>query len=137
MTSLMQPLWLEQSRGNDKVDLIVASNDYYTFYWNGLSDLQRYESNHTEATDGFGSLKFVTADVVFDGGTSFGGGISSSHMYFLNTDYLKLCVHKDANMTEVAEQRAINQDAVIIPIIWQGNMVCSNRKLQGVITASG
>ena len=41
------------------------------------------------------------------------------------------------NMTEVAEQRAINQDAVIIPIIWQGNMVCSNRKLQGVITASG
>ena len=58
-------------------------------------------------------------------------------MYFLNTDYLKLCVHKDANMTEVAEQRAINQDAVIIPIIWQGNMVCSNRKLQGVITASG
>jgi hypothetical protein len=137
MTSLMQPLWLEQSRGNDKVDLIVASNDYYTFYWNGLSDLQRYESNHTEAVDGFGSLKFVTADVVFDGGTSFGGGIASSHMYFLNTDYLKLCVHKDANMTEVAEQRAINQDAVIIPIIWQGNMVCSNRKLQGVITASG
>ena len=137
MTSLMQPLWLEQSRGNDKVNLIVASNDYYTFYWNGLSDLQRYESNHTEATDGFGSLKFVTADVVFDCGTSFGGGIASSHMYFLNTDYLKLCVHKDANMTEVAEQRAINQDAVIIPIIWQGNMVCSNRKLQGVITASG
>jgi|TARA_Y100001951_G_scaffold104384_1_gene115815 hypothetical protein len=137
MTSLMQPLWLELSRGNDKVDLIVASNDYYTFYWNGLSDLQRYESNHTKAVDGFESLKFVTADVVFDGGTSFGGGIASSHMYFLNTDYLKLVVHSDANMTEVAEQRAINQDAVVIPIIWQGNMVCSNRKLQGVITASG
>ena len=43
-----------------------------------------YFSNHSEAVDGFGSLKFVTADVVFDGGTSFGGGISSAHMYFLN-----------------------------------------------------
>ena len=136
-TSLMQPLWLELTRGNDRPDLIVASNDYYSFYWNSLSDLQRYESNHTQAVDGFDSLKFVTADVVFDGGTSFGGGISAAHMYFLNTDYMKLCVHKDANMTEVAEQRAINQDAVIIPIIWQGNLTCSNRKLQGVITASG
>jgi hypothetical protein len=135
MVSLMQPLWLELCRGNDKPDLIMSSNDYFTFYWNSLSDLQRYESNHTNAVDGFQSLKFVTADVVFDGGTSFGGGIPSSTMYFLNTDYLRLCVHKDANMTEVPEQRSINQDAVIIPIIWQGNMVCSNRKLQGTVKA--
>ena len=135
MTSLMQPLWLELCRGNDKPDLIMSSNDYFTFYWNSLSDLQRYESNHTNAVDGFQSLKFVTADVVFDGGTSFGGGIPASTMYFLNTDYLRLCVHKDANMTEVPEQRSINQDAVIIPIIWQGNMVCSNRKLQGTVKA--
>ena len=135
MVSLMQPLWLELCRGNDKPDLIMSSNDYFTFYWNSLSDLQRYESNHTNAVDGFQSLKFVTADVVFDGGTSFGGGIPAAHMYFLNTDYLRLCVHKDANMTEVPEQRSINQDAVIMPIIWQGNMVCSNRKLQGVVKA--
>jgi hypothetical protein len=135
MASLMQPLWLELCRGNDKTDLIMSSNDYFTFYWNSLSDLQRYESNHTNAVDGFQSLKFVTADVVFDGGTSFGGGIPAAHMYFLNTDYLRLCVHKDANMTEVPEQRSVNQDAVIIPIIWQGNMVCSNRKLQGVVKA--
>tara|TARA_R110000787_G_scaffold151189_1_gene265083 strand:- start:385 stop:792 length:408 start_codon:yes stop_codon:yes gene_type:complete len=135
MVSLMQPLWLELCRGNDKPDLIMSSNDYFTFYWNSLSDLQRYESNHTNAVDGFQSLKFVTADVVFDGGTSFGGGIPSAHMYFLNTDYLQLKVHKDANMTEVPEQRSINQDAVIIPIIWQGNLCCSNRKLQGVVKA--
>jgi hypothetical protein len=135
MSRMMQPLWLELCRGNDKVDLIVSSNDYFAFYWNSLSDLQRYESNHTNAVDGFQSLKFVTADVVFDGGTSFGGGVPSAHMYFLNTDYLRLCVHKDANMTEVPEQRSINQDAVIIPIIWQGNLVCSNRKLQGVSKA--
>ena len=135
MASLMQPLWLELVRGNDKPDLIMSSNDYFTFYWNSLSDLQRYESNHTNAVDGFQSLKFVTADVVFDGGTSFGGGIPSSTMYFLNTDYLRLVVHRDANMTEGPEQRSINQDAVIIPIIWQGNMVCSNRKLQGIVKA--
>jgi hypothetical protein len=44
-------------------------------------------------------------------------------------------VHRDANWTEVPEQRAINQDAVVIPIIWQGNLTTSNRSLQGVLKA--
>jgi hypothetical protein len=54
-------------------------------------------------------------------------------MYMLNTDYMELVVHRDANMTEVPELRSVNQDAVVMPIIWQGNVVVSNRSLQGVI----
>ena len=53
----------------------------------------------------------------------------------LNTDYLKLAVHRDADMDEVPEMRAINQDAVVIPIIWMGNLTCSNRSLQGLLKA--
>jgi hypothetical protein len=34
------------------------------------------------------------------------------------------------------EQKAsVNQDAVVIPIIWQGNLCTSNRALQGVLKA--
>jgi hypothetical protein len=33
------------------------------------------------------------------------------------------------------EMSSINQDAVVIPILFQGNLVCSNRALQGVMKA--
>ena len=56
-------------------------------------------------------------------------------MYFLNTDYLGLTVHKDANWTELDEKMSVNQDAEVIPIIWQGNLTVSNRSLQGVLKA--
>ena len=131
----LQQLWLQLVRGMDKPDLLVMSNDYYTFFEGSQVSLKRYTSDTDRSTDsasaGFVSLKYKTADVVFDGGS----GISSAHGYALNTDYLKLVCHTDANMTEVDEQRAINQDAVVIPIIWMGNLTCSNRSLQGVLKA--
>jgi hypothetical protein len=128
--SLMLPLWLQLTRGGDKPDIIPSSNDYFTFYEQSLTDLKRYTTDD-KAQGGFTSLKYKTADVIFDGGS----GIPTAHMYMLNTDFLRMVVHKDANMTEIDEQRAINQDAVVIPIIWQGNLVTSNRSLQGVIKA--
>ena len=131
----MLQLWLELVRGNDKPDLVVLSNDYFTFFEGSQTSIKRYTTDTDKSTDsasaGFVSLKFKTADVIFDGGS----GISAAHGYMINTDYLNLCCHRDAEMTEVEEQRAINQDAVVIPIIWMGNLTCSNRDLQGVMHA--
>ena len=129
--SLMLPLWLELTRGGDQPDLIVSSNDYFTFFEQSQLSLKRY--NDTQMGEaGFTSLKYKSADVIFDGGTK-GGGIPSAHMYFLNTDYLGLTVHNDANWTELDEKMSVNQDAEVIPIIWQGNLTVSNRSLQGVL----
>ena len=128
--SLMLPLWLNQVRGDDKPDLIVASNDYFTFYENSQVSIKRY-TNTSEADGGFTTMKYKNADVVFDGGS----GISAAHMYFLNTDYLELVVHKDANLSVQDQMQPYNQDAAVIPILWMGNMVCSNRRLQGVLNA--
>lgn len=133
--SLMLPLWLRLTRGNDSPDLITADETYFTFYENSLTDLKRY-ADEDSASGGFVSLKYKNADVVFD---SSGGQWSSGHpastMYFLNTEYLHCVTHRDADMTEVPEQRAVNQDAVVIPIIWQGNLTLSNRALQGLVKA--
>lgn len=129
--SLMLNLWLPLVRGDDKPDTIVASWDYYSFYEQSQSSLKRYTNDDAGdgAQGGFVSMKYKTADVFYDGGS----GIPASRMYFLNTDYLELVVHRDANMTEVPELRSVNQDAVVMPIIWQGNLVVSNRSLQGVL----
>lgn len=133
--SLMNPLWLELCRGADKPDLIVSSNNYFTYYWESLQDLERYSMDDNDlAAAGFKSLKYVTADVIHDGG-SLGGGIPDSHMYFINTDYLKLKVHRDANWSVVEDKISINQDASVIPLLWMGNLTCSNRSLQGVVKA--
>lgn len=128
--SLMLPLWLQLTRGGDAPDMIVMSNDYFTFFEQSQTSLKRYMDAET-ADAGFTSMKYKTADVFFDGGS----GIPASHAYFLNTDFLELVVHRDANMTEVPELRSVNQDAVVMPIIWQGNLTVSNRSLQGVMKA--
>ena len=128
--SLMLPLWLALTRGDDQPDLIVASNDYFTFYEESQTSIKRYTTDGT-VSGGFVSLKYKKADVIFDGGS----GIPDSHMYFQNTDYLQLVVHRDANLDVMDEMRPYNQDAAVIPILWMGNLVCSNRALQGVLKA--
>lgn len=130
MESLMLPLWLSLVRGDDKPNLIISSNDYFTFYENGQVSIKRYTTSD-EAKGGFASLKYKNADVIFDGGS----GIPAAHMYFLNTDYISLVAHKDANMDVLDEMRALNQDAVVVPVLWMGNMTVSNRQLQGVLKA--
>lgn len=130
MESLMLPLWLSQIRGDDQPDLIVASNDYFTFYEQSQTSIKRYTDGDT-ASGGFVSLKYKKADVIFDGGS----GIPNAHMYFLNTDYMELVVHKDADMEVMDEMKPYNQDAAVVPILWMGQLVCSNRSLQGVLKA--
>ncbi len=68
---------------------------------------------------------------MFDDNTNF--ATTGEKMYFINSDYLEMIVHRDANWTTLDEKMSINQDGVVIPIIWQGQLTCSNRALQGVL----
>jgi len=129
--SLMLPLWLALTRNNDMPDLIVMDDTYFTFFETSQTSIKRY-TDETRANAGFVALKYKGADVVYD---SSAAGMPDAHAYFLNTDYLGLCAHRDANWTEVPEKTSVNQDAQVLPIIWQGNMTVSNRSLQGVMKA--
>ena len=126
--SLMLGLWLELVRGDDKPDLLIASNDYFTMYEQSQVAIKRYTSSE-EADGGFVSMKYKNADIIFDGGS----GIPASRMYFLNTDYIELVEHSEAAWTEMSELQPYNQDAVVIPILWMGNLTTGNRSLQGVL----
>lgn len=129
-TADMGSLWLPLNRGADKPDLIIFSQDFYTLYETGQQQLQRY-MDADMAQSGFIGLKYKTADVMFDDNTNF--TTTAEKGYFLNTDYLYVQQHKEAQWTQDDEKRPINQDAVVIPYYWMGNLVCSNRALQGVI----
>jgi len=124
----MQTMWLETSRGPDTTDFIVADTTMFNTFWSALEDHQRITSSD-EATMGFRSLKFVTADVFYDGDS----GIQANHMYFLNTDYIYLRPHTSRNVVPLDKKTSLNQDAMIVPIVWAGNLTTSNRSLQGVL----
>ena len=127
--SMMLPLWLNLDRGpDDQPDLIVMDNTYYKYFEASQTSIKRY-MDVTNANGGLVSLKYKNADVYFDGNS----GIPSSHAYFLNTNYIELVVHRDADMEVLEDQRPINQDGSVIPILWMGNLTLSNRKMQGVI----
>lgn len=131
--SLMLAMYIKQTRGTDQPDCIVFSDDLFTFYEQSQTSLKRYtgDGGAKSADGGFVSLKYKNADVFFDSS----GGIPAVHGYSLNTDYLELVVHRDADMTVMDELKSVNQDAVVIPVLWMGNLCCSNRFLQAVLKA--
>jgi hypothetical protein len=128
--SLMLPLWIKMTRGMDMPNLLVFSDDYFTFYEQSQTSLKRYTSDEN-GKGGMVSMKYKTADVFFDSS----GGIPAAHGYFLNTNYMDLVVHQDANITMLDDVESINQDAMVKTIIWQGNLALANRSLQGVLKA--
>ena len=132
--SYMNRLYIKLVRGADKVDLIVADNNYWRFYLESLQAIQRIQSD-SEASAGFNSLKYMTADVVLDGG--FGGGAPTNTMYMLNTDYIFFRPHVDRFFTPLGDERfAVNQDAMVKLIGFAGNMTVSNRRLQAVLNGN-
>jgi len=133
ITSYMNQLYLRTCRGADKVDLIIADNNYFNLYWQSLQAIQRITSDN-QGQAGFMSLKYMGADVVFDGG--IGGGCPANHMYFLNSKYIKYRPHSKRNMVPIGGERmAVNQDAMVKLVGFAGNMTLSNAMLQGVLIA--
>lgn len=130
MKADMNRVWLSTTRGTDQTDLIVMSHDLFALYEVGEQDKQRYADSDL-AKAGFTTLKYKSADVIFDDNTNF--ATSAEKAYFLNTDYLYLVQHAQAKWTVGEEKTPTNQDAVVVPIYWMGNLVTTNRSLQGVL----
>lgn len=127
----MNTVYLNTSRGRDKIDLILADNNYYRAYLESLTAIQRI-TNTDMATAGFTNLEFMGAPVVFDGGV--GGYCPTNHMYFLNSKYLKFRPHADRNMDVIGDDRfSVNQDAFVRIIGWAGNLTASACKYMGVL----
>jgi hypothetical protein len=131
--SYMNRIYVQQVRQTDKPDLIIADNNYFRLYLESLQAIQRITSNEMGEA-GFDSLKYMSSDVVLDGG--FGGGAPTSTMYFLNTDYIYFRPHVDRNFAPIGDDRyAVNQDAMVKLVGFAGNMTVSNRRLQAVFVA--
>jgi hypothetical protein len=126
----MNNMWILTKRGADVPQVIVADANYFGYYWAALQDIQRI-TDFKSGNSGFSSLAYYgpggSATVEYD------DQCPANTMYFLNLDYLKWKVHQDANMRVLEDRNPINQDALVRPIIWMGQMTISNCARQGVI----
>ena len=149
----MDSLWVQLVRGRDKPDLIVADNNMYRYYMQAMQAIQRIQTDGSApdlAEAGYSSLKYMDSDVVLDGGyqglstdplppelsssTSAVGGVPTSFMYFLNTNYIHWRPHANRNMVPLDPDRfSVNQDAMVRLLGWAGNMTISNAFLQGLL----
>lgn len=127
---MMLPLYMALTIGNDHPNLIVSSDDWYQMFEASQVSMKRYV-DADDVMAGLLNLRYKNAKVVYDGNS----GCPASHMYFLNTNYIELVAHTDANLTVVEDQRPFNQDGSVTPILWMGNMTVSNRAKQGVMKA--
>lgn len=134
--SYMNRVYVQQVRGTDRPDLIIADNNYYRFYLESLQAIQRIASDE-EAQAGYMALKYMNSDVVLDGGyQGSSGGAPTSTMYFLNTDYIYFRPATGRFFEPLGDDRfAVNQDAMVKLIGFAGNMTVSNRRLQAVLSA--
>ena len=124
----MNALWLACIRGADRPDVIVGDSTYFGFYWASLQTNQRFTSDES-ASAGFMNLMFMDAPVYYD------DQCPSAKMYMLNTDYLFLRFAEGREFVPLGEKASVNQDALVMPVAWAGNLTVSNRARQGVIQA--
>ena len=128
--SAMNTLWLRTSRGTDTPDLILSDAVYFNYFWTSLQALQRlYDPDMAKL--GFKSLAFNTAQVVYEDSA----GMSASHMYFLNTDFIHFRYAPKRLFKPLEKVMSINQDAFVQLITFAGNLTLSNAARQGVMHA--
>lgn len=123
-------LWADLVRGSDAPDLIIVDNVTWKYYLGSLQSIQRITEVGTGQA-GFNTLKFMSADVLLDGG--IGGYCPAGVAFFLNTKYVHFRPHAARNMVPLSPNRryATNQDAEVQILAWAGNLTCSGAKYQG------
>jgi hypothetical protein len=129
-------LWAACTRGSDRPDLIMCDNTVWSTYIESLQSLQRFTSPEV-GNLGFPSLKYMDADVIYDGG--IGGSCPAGTAFFLNCDYIHYRPHSARNMVPLSPNRryATNQDAEVQILGWAGNLTCSGAQFQGRFDANG
>lgn len=125
---------INTTRGNDKVKLMLGGATHYEALMSSMQAIQRITEPKMAAA-GFNNIEFEGVPYVLGGGVSFGGEtlVQTDLTYGINSKFLKLRVHKDANMEPLPEVQSINQDAKVQLIVWMGNMTTSAPKLSFVL----
>lgn len=121
-------------------DLYVADQDMFETYESGMDTKTRYTSSEN-ATIGFENINFKGGEMFWDEhvpdaytNTNYTTASQTGTIYALNSNFMKLVVGKGKDFAPLGFQRPANQDARVGAWVWYGQLICSNRRKQGVIS---
>lgn len=140
----MLELSLDCSQGpGGKPNMFLMDQKTYQNFISSMQAQVRYMSGDT-ATPGFENVTHLGAKVVWDGyvpdanaGTdgvlATGNALTGGTVYALNTNTFTLYMGRDADFAPTGFQKPIDQDAVVNNYIAYLQLVCDNRKKNGVL----
>ena len=113
---------------SDRPTIVVSTRANYDRYYNQLQPQQRFMDSET-AKGGFTSLMFNGVPWVPD------SKCPTSHVLFLNENYLSLVYHPKRNFFFEPFAKPVNQDAKVAHVYWAGCFTTSNNRLHAMFTA--
>lgn len=123
--NLMQNVFGAVSEDDDKPSVIVGQQNVYDQVWSLFQPHQRLMSQEMEALGFPNTLTFNGIPILVD------SHCQAKTLYFLNEDFLFLCVHKDENMRRETIERLETSNSMLMRVFWMGNLVSNNRRYQG------
>lgn len=139
-------------------DLVLCGQEYFETFWASLEAQARYTTSGGPrpklANIGYTTIQLLDAEIMWDeicpgtaaspadvgtvANTAFLAWDNASRAeeiaFFLNTDYLKLEVQegRDMKISEFFDARVRGQLASVAVIEWMGQLLCTNRRAQGI-----
>lgn len=125
---------IAQTVGTIRPTVGICGSNHYEFLMTALQ-AQQIMTDPTLVKAGFENIVYQGVPFVLGGGASLSGDslVQTDLTYVLNTRFLKLVSHKDANFDALDEVQSINQDAMVQLVVWMGALTCSHMKSQGVL----
>lgn len=135
------------SEGGRHPTIIVSNQSGYDSYYSlavgggTLSSTRQQIWQGPQAYDeqlyagGFTNLLFNGVPWVTDPNCPAGTGTAATQVFFLNEDYIYWVVSPRGDMVMTDFQEGITQDAMVAKLLFAGNMIVTNRKRQGKMTA--
>jgi hypothetical protein len=121
-------------------DLVLTDLEGWEAYVEAMESQLRYGS--TQMADiGFRTVSLEGAQLMWDRRTpgSLSGTVcnydtaNESNYYFINSDYMNLIVHSDADMVNMPFIQSQNQLARSAIVYFMGNLICTNRRTQTLL----
>ncbi len=115
------------TQGETAPDLIITTQPQWNKLWAQALPQQRFDGGD-EALVGWPFLRFNKARVVVDSHCPVG------FSFFLNTEFIKLFVHRDRDFITSDWLPALNQDARTMHLRWAGNLLVNNPRFHAGIS---
>lgn len=123
------------TRGGHTPTIILSRKEQYNRVWKLMQDAQRFiTTDEAMTTAGFTNIAVDNIPWVIDEKVFDGPNTSNSAILFLNEDTIQLATFSNTDFYMEDFQKPVNQDAMVGKLLWYGNLMILNPKVQGKMT---